>query len=339
MSNIISGMKNVTFEKEDRFFSPFAKKSAETKGRAVFEPPCPMRTEFQRDRDRIIHSKSFRRLKNKTQVFLSPEGDHYRTRLTHTLDVSQIARSICRVLCINEDLAEAMALGHDLGHTPFGHEGERALSDRTDGYFEHSNQSLRIVQSLENDGRGLNLTKEVEDGIQNHQTHSKRGTLEADAVCLADKIAYINHDLDDAIRAKIVNLEDLPQNSLEILGKTSSKRINTMISSIYSFSSTKNFVKMTPEVQEATFDLRKFLFEKVYVKSEAKIEENRARLMIETLYDYIFSHPEALPLQNKLMLENTDKSVVVCDYISSMTDRYAVHIFQKIFIPKSWSLL
>ncbi|MDD4002748.1 MAG: dNTP triphosphohydrolase, partial [Clostridia bacterium] len=211
--------------------------SKDTSGRIYAEQPCPMRTDYQRDRDRIIHSKSFRRLKNKTQVFLSPEGDHYRTRLTHTLDVSQIARSIARTLKLNEDLAEAIALGHDLGHTPFGHSGERTLQRLTDNKFEHSRQSLRVVDVLENDGRGLNLTNEVRDGILNHQLGASPMTLEGKVVCFADKIAYINHDIDDAIRAGILKESDLPQSCIKALGKTNRERINTMITSIYRKSS------------------------------------------------------------------------------------------------------
>ena len=327
-------MKETTYRKEEMFLSPYACKSADTKGRRRAEEPCPMRTDFQRDRDRIIHSKSFRRLKNKTQVFLSPEGDHYRTRLTHTLDVSQIARSIARSLDLNEDLTEAISLGHDLGHTPFGHEGERALNSLSGGHFRHNEQSLRVVDVLEN----LNLTQEVRDGILNHQTSGNPSTLEGKAVCLADKIAYVNHDIDDALRAGILRIEEIPKALLEVLGRTSRERINNMISSIYRASRGQPQVKMEPEFFDATYRMRDFLFERVYFDNAAKDEEKKARLMIETLFGHLDKHPELLPEFYRGLLERDGKTTVLCDFISSMSDRYAVHFFESIFVPSSWKL-
>ena len=331
-------MKETTYRKEEQFLSPYACKSVDTKGRQREEEPCPMRTDFQRDRDRIIHAKSFRRLKNKTQVFLSPEGDHYRTRLTHTLDVSQIARSIARCLDLNEDLTEAIALGHDLGHTPFGHEGERALSEMTGGQFEHSEQSLRVVDVLENGGQGLNLTFEVRNGIVNHQTKGTPATLEGRAVQIADKIAYVNHDIDDALRAGIIRREDLPADLVAVLGETSRARINNMILSIWRASSGKPVVQMEPEFFEATYRMRDFLFERVYFDNAAKVEEKKAKLMIETLFEYLDKHPENLPEFYRGLLAKYDKARVLCDFISGMSDRWAVHYFESIFVPASWKL-
>ena len=328
-------MKETTYRKEEMFLSPFACKSADTAGRLRAEEPCPMRTDFQRDRDRIIHAKSFRRLKNKTQVFLSPEGDHYRTRLTHTLDVSQIARSIARSLDLNEDLTEAIALGHDLGHTPFGHEGERALSELS-GRFEHNEQSLRVVDVLENNGEGLNLTFEVRDGILNHQTSGNPKTLEGKAVCLADKIAYVNHDIDDALRAGILKPEDLPKSLTAVLGNSSRERINNMIQSIYRASKDKPEVRMEPEFFEATYKMRDFLFERVYFDNAAKEEEKKAHLLIETLFLHLEKHPDLIPAFYRGNLERDGKATVICDFISSMSDRFAVHFFESLFVPSSW---
>ncbi|MBQ7408388.1 MAG: deoxyguanosinetriphosphate triphosphohydrolase, partial [Clostridia bacterium] len=296
-----------------------------------------MRTVFQRDRDRILYSKSFRRLKNKTQVFLSPEGDHYRTRLTHTLDVSQVARSICRYLSLNEDLAEAIALGHDLGHTPFGHAGERCLAKLNPDGFEHNEQSLRVVDVLEKDGKGLNLTFEVRDGILNHKKTGNPITLEGQAVSLADRIAYINHDIDDAIRAGMITANDLPTGPIKVLGETSGSRINTMISSIYKMSNGKNFVKMEDEISTATDELRDFMFNNVYHINAAK-QEDRAMNMISALYGYYKAHPKKMPEFYVGLLKEYDLDRVICDYISSMTDRYAIYVFQEIFIPKGFML-
>ncbi|MBQ6922868.1 MAG: deoxyguanosinetriphosphate triphosphohydrolase, partial [Clostridia bacterium] len=257
-------MKEKTIRIEDAFLSPFACKSKDSLGRVKDEPPCPMRTDFQRDRDRIIYCKAFRRLKNKTQVFFSPEGDHYRTRLTHTLTVSQIARSISRALSLNEDLTEAIALGHDLGHTPFGHSGERILNKLNPKGFLHNEQSVRVVTKLENDGKGLNLTREVVDGILNHKKGNIPMTLEGMAVNYADRIAYINHDIDDAISGGFITDKDLPKDAAALLGKTSSERINAMIMAIYRESEGKNSVKMADAEEQATEELRSFLFRKVY---------------------------------------------------------------------------
>lgn len=329
-------MKEKTFKIEEMFLSPYAKKSIETMGRKKDEKPCPMRTDFQRDRDRIIHCKAFRRLKNKTQVFFSPEGDHYRTRLTHTLSVSQVARGIARALSLNEDLTEAIALGHDLGHTPFGHAGERSLSRLNPKGFLHNEQSGRVVDFLENDGRGLNLTREVVDGIINHKLGCTPITLEGKAVNIADRIAYINHDIDDALVGGFITEKDLPEKCVKILGKTSSQRINTMISSIYQNSVDKNLVQMGKEVGDATTELRNFLFDKVYKHKIFQHEEERADRMICTLYEYYSHHENELPEFYIKELETNDKDTVLCDYISSMSDVFAVNQFEQLFIPNKW---
>lgn len=328
-----SDLKQRIYAKEEAFLSPFAARSSQSKGRMREEKACPMRTEFQRDRDRIIYSKSFRRLKNKTQVYFSPEGDHYRTRLTHTLDVAQVARSICRNLDLNEDLAEAIALGHDLGHTPFGHAGERCLAKLNPQGFEHNVQSLRVVDVLENDGSGLNLTFEVRDGIVNHKKSGHPATLEGQAVSLADRIAYLNHDIDDALRAGVISVNDLPKKEISLLGKSPSARINKMITSIYNRSYGENFVKMEDEVTECTDSLRDFMFKKVYLTKRAEAEEERAMNMISALYDYYKKRPEKMPAFYVSLLENYPLDTVVCDYISSMTDRFAVSAFEDIFVP------
>ena len=335
----MQSIKERTYAIEDAFLSPYACKSKDTLGRDREEEPCVMRTEFQRDRDRIIYCKSFRRLKNKTQVFFSPEGDHYITRLTHTLDVSQIARSIARTLSLNEDLAEAIALGHDLGHTPFGHSGERILDKLVPAGFRHNEQSVRVVEVLEKDGRGLNLTKEVKDGILNHPKSGAPATLEGKCVSYADRVAYINHDLDDAIRAGILTENDVPSSVKKILGNTSKERINTAISSIYRNSAGKNFVKMESEVEEASERLRSFMFERVYLSPTAKGEEEKAERMLTETYLYFVKNPEKLPPSYLKFLDKFSKEQVVCDYLSSMTDRYAVYTFNKIFVPKGWTFI
>ncbi len=298
-----------------------------------------MRTEFQRDRDRLIYCKSFRRLKNKTQVFFSPEGDHYITRLTHTLDVAQISRSIARALSLNEDLAEAIALGHDLGHTPFGHSGERILRRLCPLGFEHNVQSLRVVDVLEKDGKGLNLTMEVRDGIVNHKKSGHPSTLEGKCVSLADRIAYINHDLNDAVRAGILSLDDVPKEIFEVLGKTSKQRINTAILSIYKNSDGINDVKMDKDVEAASENLRSFMFKQVYYSSTAKREEEKAERMLTEMYVYYMEHVEELPETYVDLLENYPREQVVCDYLSSMTDRYAIYMFNCIFVPKGWTFI
>lgn len=322
---------------EELFLSPYAKRSADTLGRKREEPCCGFRTDFQRDRDRIIYSNSFKRLKNKTQVFFAPEGDHYITRLTHTLDVSQIARSIARSLSLNEDLAEAIALGHDLGHTPFGHVGERVLAKLTSRGFMHNEQSLRVVDVIEKNGKGLNLTEEVRDGIVNHKSSGKPCTLEGAAVSLADRIAYINHDIEDAIRAGILKTEDLPQNAVKLLGNATKTRINTAIADIYKTSLGKPYVKMSDEIMQATNVLRSFMFERVYEWANKSIQE-RSERMLTQLFEYFTAHAEKLPQLYLQLLERDDKETVVCDYLSGMTDRYAISVFENLFIPETFSV-
>ena len=331
-------MKEKTLKIEEKFFSPFAFKSKDTVGRLRQEQPCPMRTPFQRDRDRILHCKAFRRLKNKTQVFFSPEGDHYRTRLTHTLAVSQVARGIARALSLNEDLTEAIALGHDLGHTPFGHSGERILNELSSHGFKHNEQSGRVVDVLENDGLGLNLTREVVDGIINHKLGTVPKTLEGMAVSLADRIAYINHDIDDAIDGGFIKIEDIPSDIRNLLGDTSRARINVMLNSIYVNSEGKNKVEMQPQIEDATMRLRDFMFERVYNDKTFKDEEQRAKHMITALFNHYKNSPEKLPEFYVKRLSIDDMDTVLCDYISGMSDMYAVKTFSEIFIPKNWKL-
>ena len=330
-------IREKTYAIEEEYLSPFAAKSANTRGRARDEEPCEMRTEYQRDRDRIIYSKAFIRLKNKTQVFFSPEGDHYVTRLTHTLDVSQISRSLARALSLNEDLTEAIALGHDLGHTPFGHSGERILNKLSPTGFKHNEQSVRVVDVLEKDGKGLNLTFEVRDGILNHKKELKPATLEGKCVNIADRIAYINHDLNDAIRAGILTIDDVPEDIRKILGATSRERINTAVSSAYKNSVGKREVELSDDVLQASEALRKFMFERVYLTQFARGEEEKAERMISALYEYFTAHVEQLPPTYVGLSEKYPKEQVVCDYISSMTDRYAVYVFNKIFVPRGWT--
>jgi len=328
-------MKEITYRKEEMFFSPFAKKSAETKGRKIYEEPCIMRTDFQRDRDRIIHSKAFRRLKNKTQVFIAPLGDHFRTRLTHTLDVTQIARSITRSLCLNEDLAEAIALGHDLGHTPFGHVGERVLSKLSKDYFKHNEQSVRVLEYLEKDGNGLNLTYEVLDGILNHRSSGKPSTLEGKAVMFADKIAYINHDIDDSIRAGLLTADMLPRDAVEILGDTATKRINTMITAIVNESNGKSFLEMQPDVYNAMQNMRDFLFQTIYTAKGGNRDSDKATALLEYLFDHYKSHPDEMPAEYTRMLDKWSVERVVCDYIAGMSDTYAIAVFKNMTLPRS----
>ena len=322
---------------EEAAFSPYATKSGETKGRLREEKLCDMRTSFQRDRDRIIYSNSFKRLKNKTQVFFAPEGDHYITRLTHTLDVSQIARSITRSLSLNEDLAEAIALGHDLGHTPFGHVGERVLDKLAPCGFKHNEQSLRVVDVIEKEGRGLNLTLEVRDGILQHKQSGKPATLEGMAVSLADRIAYINHDIEDAMRAGILKSEDLPKDAVETLGKITKERINTAITDIYNQSKGKNVVRMSDEVAKATAKLRAFMFERVYELANKSIQDRAERLLTQ-LFEYFMKNANELPAPYDKLLDEYPKDRVVCDYISGMTDKYAIGAFERLFVPSTFSL-
>ena len=327
-------------QREMEYLSPYATKSKESLGRKREEPECDLRPVFQRDRDRILHSKSFRRLKQKTQVFLLPTGDHYRTRLTHTLEVSQNARTIAKALRLNEDLVEAISLGHDLGHTPFGHAGERALNEVCPNGFKHNEQSVRVVEYLEKDGRGLNLTREVLDGILTHQTSSEPMTLEGQVVRLSDKIAYVNHDVDDAIRGGILSEADIPPKFRKILGSSTKERLNTITHDVIVNSMDKPIVQMSEEVSEAMQGLRRFMFENVYKNPLAKQEESKAVEMVKNLYTYYMEHLDKLPGEYQRMMQyNGDsKEQVICDYIAGMTDNYAVKVFQEIFIPESWKI-
>ncbi len=322
---------------EIEYLSPYASHSKDSKGRLKEEEQCDIRTVFQRDRDRIIHCKAFRRLKDKTQVFLTPEGDHYRTRLTHTLEVSQNARTIARALRMNEELVEAIALGHDLGHTPFGHAGERALNRVCPLGFEHNEQSVRTVDRLEKSGKGLNLTIEVRDGILNHQTIGKPHTLEGKIVQFSDKIAYIHHDMDDAIRGGILKEEDVPKEIGDVIGYTTNERLNHFIHDIVSTSFGKNEIRMSEPVAEAMKNLRRFMFERVYQNPEAKSEEGKAEVLMETLYLYYMKHVDDLPEEFlNLLSEGEPREKVVCDYVGAMSDRFAIAKYEEIYIPKSW---
>ena len=324
-------------QEEKELLSPYAAFSAESKGRMKPEPQCDIRPVFQRDRDRILHCKSFRRLKDKTQVFLTPEGDHYRTRLTHTLEVSQNARTIAKALRLNEDLVEAIALGHDLGHTPFGHAGERALDKICPLGFKHNEQSLRTVDVLEKDGIGLNLTMETRDGILNHQTSSMPFTLEGKIVRLSDKIAYLHHDMDDAVRAGILKESDLPESVRKVLGVTATQRLDHFIHDIIIYSQNKNEIAMSPETAEQMQKLRQFMYEYVYVNPEAKSEEGKAENLICTLYEYYLERIELLPPDLLKIHEKGEKPErVVCDHIAAMTDRFAIAKYEEIYIPKCW---
>ena len=330
-----------TEDLETIFLSTKAIKSKQSKGRLVSEEKCNIRTEFQRDRDRIIHSKSFRRLKHKTQVFIAPEGDHFRTRLTHTLEVSQIARTIGRALRLNEDLIEAISLGHDLGHTPFGHTGERVLNKLHPGGFKHNEQSLRVVDLLEDkkDRVGLNLTYEVREGIRNHSGDKPSETLESQTVKYADRIAYINHDIDDAIRAKVIKADDIDKDLVKILGETHGKRINTMILDLIENSLEKDEIKMSKEIGEATLKLRDFMFQNVYYNNYAKSEESKAEYIISELYKYYLNNSEKLPKEHTKIYKDSNHKLedMICDYIAGMTDRYVINKFNKLFVPQSWS--
>lgn len=332
-------MKDAIYQMEQQFFSKYAVKSSETKGRAIYVEPCPLRTEFQRDRDRIIHSKAFRRLKHKTQVFLSPEGDHYRTRLTHTLEVSQIARTMARALRLNEDLVEAISLGHDLGHTPFGHEGEKVLSKILGRPFEHNEQSLRVVDKLENDGAGLNLTYEVRDGILQHKISGKPITLEGKIVSYADRIAYVNHDIDDGIRAGILKEEDLPRDVVNVLGNKKGDRINSLVQNLVKTSYDKPYVKLDDEYENALKTLRTFMFTTLYQDKEAKQEEKKADRLIEFLFDYFMSGVGKMPIFYEKIANEEGREIAVCDYVAGMSDRYAIKLFNELIVPKSWQVL
>ena len=323
--------------REREILSPYAFLTERTRGREYPYVKCEMRTEFQRDRDRIIHAQSFRRLMHKTQVFLAPTGDHYRTRLTHTLEVSQIARNIARALRLNEDLTEAAALGHDLGHTPFGHSGEDAMREFYSPDFSHYKQSLRVAEKLENNGKGLNLTWEVRDGIVNHTGSHMASTLEGVIVKFADRIAYINHDIDDACRAGILTPLDIPADLREILGENHGARINTMVMSVINASLDRNEIRMSPEIQDATNRLRAFMFASVYTNPVAKSQDERAKEMLGQLFCYFVKHPEEMPALYRGNIEADGVERCVCDFISGMTDRYAIECYRERFIPRVWS--
>ncbi|MDR2655982.1 MAG: deoxyguanosinetriphosphate triphosphohydrolase [Oscillospiraceae bacterium] len=329
-------------ENEFAALSPYAKKARESKGRQRPETPCEFRTDFQRDRDRVLHCKAFRRLMHKTQVFLSPEGDHYTTRMTHSLEVSQIARTMARILNLNEDLTEAIALAHDLGHTPFGHSGEKALSQSAGFPFLHSLQGARLVRRLERGGQGLNLTHEVVDGIIYHTTGGKRPisggaeTLEGRLVRCADKIAYVNHDAEDAIRAGILREDELPKEILQGLGRTKSQRITKLISSITENSA--DDVRFDPETEDLLWLFRDFMFETVYTSPVVKAEEDKAEELVKALYKYYVRHPDRLPDEYGKIREEEGLPRAVCDHISGMTDRFATSVYSEIFLPKSWQM-
>lgn len=324
---------------ERETLSPYATLSENSRGRDIPEEPCDIRPVFQRDRDRILHCKAFRRLKNKTQVFLTPKGDHYRTRLSHTLEVSQNARTIAKALRLNEDLVEAIALGHDLGHTPFGHAGEYVLNEICEDGFRHNEQSVRTVEKLEKDGQGLNLTWEVRDGILNHQSRLMPHTLEGKIVRLSDKIAYINHDIDDAIRAQVLTEEDIPLELKKTLGFSTRQRLNTLIHNIVMNSRDKNDIVMSSEVEEAMIELRKFMFDHVYKNPIAKGEEVKAKEMLRQLFFFYMDHINLLSEKYLRMLDEGEKQErVVSDYIAGMTDQYAITKFSEYFLPQAWQV-
>ncbi len=315
---------------ERTFLSPYAMKSEDSKGRLKAIEPCPLRTEFQRDRDRIIHCRAFRRLKHKTQVFLSPQDDHFRTRLTHTLEVTQIARTVSRALLLNEDLTEAIGLGHDLGHTPFGHAGERVLNALT-GHFYHNEQSLRVVDVLENNGEGLNLTYEVRDGILQHKSSGNPCTLEGKVVSYADRIAYINHDISDAVRAGVLKPEDIPADCREFLGNTKGERINTLVLDIVEHSYQKDKISLSDQGDYYMNKLRDFMFERVYFSEAGAELQQKADRLLSMLFKFFIAHPDEIPSE----LRWGDLQTNVCDYLAGMTDNYAVHTAKKIFLPDS----
>ncbi|MFZ5645422.1 MAG: deoxyguanosinetriphosphate triphosphohydrolase [Bacillota bacterium] len=323
---------------ERQILSPGACFSDSSRGRVLPEEPCSVRTVFQRDRDRVIHSKGFRRLKYKTQVFIIPEGDHFRTRLTHTLEVAQISRTVSRALRLNEDLTEAIALGHDLGHTPFGHTGEVALNEVFPPGFKHNEQSLRQVDELEG-WRGLNLSHEVRDGILNHTGKTDPYTLEGQVVKICDRIAYINHDIDDALRAGILREEELPGVCLKILGFSHRERINNMVTDLIAASRDRPSITMSHDFKQATSLLREFMFKNVYIGSEAKREERKALHVVKYLYQYLVDNPEAMPVEYVRRIDTMGGvQRLVCDYIAGMTDRYAITQFTGLFIPRAFTI-
>ena len=327
-------------KRELEFLAPSAAKSCQSKGRSVPEEKCAIRTEFQRDRDRIIHSKAFRRLMHKTQVFLAPEGDHFRTRLTHTIEVSQIARTIARGLNLNEDLTEAIALGHDLGHTPFGHNGEEVLNTIHPGGFEHNVQSLRVADVLEmtSSRKGMNLTAEVRDGIVNHTGSRKPFTLEGQVVKISDRVAYINHDIDDAVRSGVISMDDIPRKALETFGYSHAERINNMVTDIIRESDGKDEILQSPLFKDELITLRSFMFSHVYKSSRVKKEEDLAKVevVIKSLYEYFLKNPDKLPEDLQEIAAANDINEAVKDYIAGMTDRFALNVYTDLFVPKSW---
>jgi dGTPase len=337
VSNSIRSARERTEEIERQTLSERATLSSETKGREREEPPDPLRAAFQLDRDRIVHSKAFRRLKHKTQVFVSPEGDHYRVRLTHTLEVAQIARTAARALRLNEDLTEAIALGHDLGHTPFGHLGEEALTPLLERPFRHNEQSLRVVDHLERDGRGLNLTWEVRDGIVNHTwSMPLPSTPEAQVARFADRIAYVNHDVDDAIRAGVLEPGEVPGEATEVLGASHGDRIDTLVRDLVRESEDSAEVRLSQPVLDALLVLREFLFERVYVRPEAAHEQKKAIELVRTLFSYYLEHAEAVPAEYRATRD--DLPTQVADYIAGMTDRFALRTYEQLFLPQGWLL-
>ena len=326
-------------EREDATLSPLACRSSLSRGRARREDECDILTPFQRDTDRIVYSKAFRRLKHKTQVFLQPEGDHYRTRMTHTLEVSRIARTIARALFLNEDLTEAIALGHDLGHTPFGHAGERLLDQVMPGGFAHYRQSVRVVERLEKGGEGLNLTWEVRNGIACHTKGAPAATLEGQVVRLADHIAYINHDIQDALRGGIIYPMDIPLDVSRALGFTHSERINTLVADAVQASRGQSEIRQSPQAEEAMLALKDFMFASVYTNPMAKGEEGKAQDMLLRLFEYYRGHPDQLPPDFQVIRSEEGVERAVCDYIAGMTDPFAADRFQELFIPKGWTVM
>ena len=323
---------------ERKTLSPYASLSANSLGRDYPDEPCSLRTCYQQDRDRVLHSKAFRRLKNKTQVFLAPAGAHYRTRLTHTLEVQQISRTVARALRLNEDLTEAIALAHDLGHTPFGHAGERALNQLCPEGFSHYDQGLRVVELLEKEGKGLNLTKEVRDGIFQHRVDGKPMTLEGKVVQLCDKIAYLSHDIDDAMRAGLLSEDMLPREYTAVLGNSVRKRLDTMVRGIIDYSLNQPKVDMLPRVKEAVSGLRAFMFSHLYLQSAAKSEEGKAQELLKRLYEYYIEHDTELPREyvEAVWIRGESWSRAVCDYIAGMTDEYAINRYKALFLPQPW---
>lgn len=327
-------IRQITEENEKKILSSKACLSVDTKGRSNPEEEDEIRTCFQRDRDRIIHSQSFRRLKHKTQVFLAPSGDHYRTRLTHTLEVSQIARTIARALQLNEDLTEAIALGHDLGHTPFGHAGERALNSLCESGFKHYEQSVRVVEKLEKNGKGLNLTQEVKNGILCHTVGDDADTLEGQIIRIADKIAYINHDIDDAIRAGVMTEEDIPLDLRLSLGMTNTQRINKMVHNV--IENSQDGIAMSEDCWQMFNELHDFMFVAVYKNPVCKSEEIKAVAMLEKIYDHYITHPDQMPSDYFNIVENEGVERAVCDYIAGMSDNYSLKVFNKLYVPMFW---